>query len=73
MNNLAAAVLIQMVRDWNKNANRPEIQRFMNSERFTLYAEIVNIDAGKMRSMVAANSFDKHSLRSPYHKGVQHG
>ena len=55
MNNLAAAVLIQMVRDWNKNANRPEIQRFMNSERFTLYAEIVNIDAGKMRGIVAAN------------------
>lgn len=73
MKNLVAAILIQTVRDWAKVANRPEILRFMESEQFALYAEIVNIDAGKMRNMVAANSFTKRSLRAPYHKEVQHG
>lgn len=74
MNRIASAILIQMVRDWSKIANRSEILRFMDSEQFFLYAEIVNLDAGKIRSMLLANTYDRSiSLRAHYRKEVRYG
>jgi hypothetical protein len=68
MKNLAASILLQSVRDWQNPKKRPQIREFLDSILFEELCEIVELEPERIREKLISGNYDKHQLRSPYHK-----
>lgn len=70
MNSLAGAILLQALKDREKDGYRSDVREFLKSDWFTDLAEGVGFHETELepiRAKAERGSFDRSMLRSPYH------
>jgi hypothetical protein len=66
VNRLISAILIQVVKDWQRPEYRSEIQMFLNSEWFDELAEAIELDPVNYRIKLKADKFQVEKVRAAY-------
>ncbi len=67
MERIMAAILIQMVKDWEKENRRSEIKKFLGSEWFKIISNSLEINPVSVKQKLLAGKYDKHqNMRAVY-------
>ena len=66
VNRLISAILIQVVKDWQRPEYRSEIQVFLNSAWFDELAEAIELDPTNYRIKLVGNKVQVENLRAAY-------
>ena len=66
MDRLAGAILIQMLKDWERGKDRDEIREFLSSAWFQQLADAVGMDPKDICSCMVSGSYNSAKLRAAY-------
>ena len=67
MERLISAILIQTVKDWQRNPeSRPGIREFLNSESFAEMTKALDLNPAVIRAKLVAGDLEDVSLRAAY-------
>jgi hypothetical protein len=72
-NRLISAILIQVVKDWQRPEYRSEIQVFLSSQWFDELAEAIELDPANYRIKLEAGKLQVQFLRAAYRSQKKNG
>ena len=63
---LIGAVLIQAVKDWKNEKNRPDILDFLKSDKGETWAQALGFDPSDIREQLETDAFQRVNIRAAY-------
>lgn len=65
LRDLVAAVFRQTAKDWDMGEGRSEITHFLNSDQFSLFAEMSEYNGEKYKERLLLGNYDRKAIKRP--------